>query len=564
MPRINTALTRLLNVDLPILCAPMAFASEADLASAVTAASAFGFIGAGFTSSAQLKSSFQVVRQKLNIAEGSPVPVGIGFVGWILAMTEISDDPRLEAILEEKPVAIWFAFGDNLGKYIAQVRAYDEKREHKTTVFVMTHSVEGALRAANEWEVDVIVAQGVEAGGHGSSEAPPLLTLFPAVKRALPDGPLIVAAGGISTGEQIAALLTLGADGVVLGTRFLFTHECIYSSAQKEVLVRSGLNSTVRTLAFDEVGRTNFWPPKHDGRAVTNNIIRDVEEGLSLEERLKRFDESAASGDTSRLIIWAGVGTGLTNSITSARVRSVDLSYVFLTDLRALQGCRSRISHDSEERFIVDRKVVKFCPSLEGLSPPELIVECGRCGLFDIRCCMHPTLPGRKTCHHSRLVLTDGACSNNGQPGAKSGLGVVLGSVEEYGWSIPVDDSMDPGNPRTSQRAELLAAITGIQLLLEYAEKSGESQSDRSRIVVGTDSEYVVKGMTDWFPTWRSRGWRNAQDKRPANLDLFMKLDDITTEVERSGTVVGFWHISREYNEIADGLAKQAAHQISN
>ncbi|KAG6831337.1 hypothetical protein H0H92_011252 [Tricholoma furcatifolium] len=319
MPRVNTPLTQLLNVDLPILSAPMAFASEAELSSAVTAANGFGFMGAGFTSSAQLKSYFKVVRQKLDIAEGEPVPIGIGFIGWILEMTETSDDPRLEAILEEKPKAIWFAFGpDVLGKYIAQVRAFDAKRDHKTTIFAMVHSVEGALRAANEWKVDVIVTQGVEAGGHGSSEAPPLFTLLSAVKRAIPHGPLVVATGGVSTGSQIAALLAMGADGVVLGTRFLFTNECIYSAEQKEALVQAGFNSTVRTLAFDEVFRTNFWPPKHDGRAIANYIIKDVEEGLSLEERQKRYDESAKNGETTRLIVWAGVGVSETNKITSA------------------------------------------------------------------------------------------------------------------------------------------------------------------------------------------------------------------------------------------------------
>lgn len=165
---------------------------------------------------------------------------------------------------------------------------------------------------------------GIEAGGHGGSEAPPLLTLLQAILAALPNGPLVVAAGGVSSGKQVAALLTMGAAGVVLGTRFLFTDECIYSPAMKDVIVKTGIiDSTIRTLAFDEVGKTNFWPPKHDGRAIKNNIIQDVEEGLTLDQRLGRFAESAASGDSSRLIIWAGQGVGITDKITSAEVRFV-------------------------------------------------------------------------------------------------------------------------------------------------------------------------------------------------------------------------------------------------
>ncbi|KAG6888112.1 hypothetical protein C0992_009607 [Termitomyces sp. T32_za158] len=336
--RIRTSLTKLLNTNLPIISAPMAFASAVDLASAVTAASAFGMIGAGFSSSEELKGYFRAIRGKLNIPDYAPVPIGIGFIGWILDKTETSDDPRIKTILEEKPMAIWFAFGEDLGKYISQVRAFDAERDHKTIIFVMINSVEAAVQAANEWQVDVIVAQGIEAGGHGSSEAPPLLSLLPAVLRAVPNGPLVVAAGGISTGSQIAALLTMGAAGVVLGTRFLFTTECTYPPEKKEALIKADLNSTTRSLAFDEVGRTMGWPPKHDGRAITNKIISDMAEGLDLQERLAKFDESAALGDTSRLIVWAGVGVGLTQEITSAGDVVNELYSDLVTTLKSASG----------------------------------------------------------------------------------------------------------------------------------------------------------------------------------------------------------------------------------
>jgi len=296
----------------------MAFASTPDLAAAVTAAGGLGLIGAGFDSSTILKANFQSMRTSLNIPAGTCVPVGVGVIGWIAEMTEASDDPRIPTILEEMPVAIWFAFGVDLGKYIKQVREYDAKRAHKTLIFVIVNSVEGALRAANEWKVDVIVAQGIEAGGHGGSESPPMFTLVQAVVAAIPNGPPILAAGGVATGAQVAALLTLGASGVVLGTRFLYTSECQYTPAMKNVLVKAPFNSTVRTLAFDEVGRTMGWPPKHDGRAIANAVMDDVAQGLSLDERLKRFDDSKARGEDQRLVIWAGVGVGHTNEIKGA------------------------------------------------------------------------------------------------------------------------------------------------------------------------------------------------------------------------------------------------------
>lgn len=224
-----------------------------------------------------------------------------------------------------------------------KVRAYEANRDHKTLVFVIVNSVADALRATNEWKVDALVVQGVypcylyrcrptesiksyaivgiESGGHGGSEAPPLIDLLQAVLTAIPNGPLIVAAGGIATGAQIASLLTMGADGVVLGTRFLFTHECGWSPAKKGVIVSADLSATTRNMAFDEVNKSMGWPEGCDGRAVANKIIDDQKEGLSLEERLKRFDESAAKGETDRLVVWAGIGVGLTKEIKNAAVR---------------------------------------------------------------------------------------------------------------------------------------------------------------------------------------------------------------------------------------------------
>jgi hypothetical protein len=166
---------------------------------------------------------------------------------------------------------------------------------------------------------------GNEAGGHGGSEAPPLLVLLAAVLRDFQprEGkPLIVAAGGIATGAQIAGLLAMGADGVVLGTRFLFTHECGYTSAKKQAIMKADLNSTLRTTAFDEAARLTSWPPKCDGRAIANGLIDDYKAGLSLEERIERYTAGVRDGDQSRDIVWAGVGVGLTSEIEGAAVSS--------------------------------------------------------------------------------------------------------------------------------------------------------------------------------------------------------------------------------------------------
>ncbi len=155
----------------------MAFASTVGLISAVTLAGAFGFFGAGvcqlvvllrehtyvtpgFDTSEQLVNTLRAIRRDLNVPPDAPLPIGVGFISWVLKLTEGSDDPRLVRVLEELPKAIWFAFGDDLDDYIAQVRAYDGKRNFKTLIYVIVNSVEEALRATNEWKVDVLVVQG--------------------------------------------------------------------------------------------------------------------------------------------------------------------------------------------------------------------------------------------------------------------------------------------------------------------------------------------------------------------------------------------------------------------
>lgn len=81
---------------------------------------------------------------------------------------------------------------------------------------------------------------------------------------------------------------------------------------------------------------------------------------------------------------------------------------------------------------------------------------------------------------------------------------------DDLSWGIPVDEEMDPGALRTNQRAELLAAIEGLKQLHKLnIEKGSHTKSRRHRevstYVVVTNSEYVVKGITEWFLTWKVR-----------------------------------------------------------
>lgn len=113
-----------------------------------------------FDSPAQLHERLHIIRRRLNVPSGQPLPIGLGFIGWVLDKTETSEEPRIPAVLEEMPACIYFAFGEDLGPYVRTVREYDAKREHKTLVWVCVNTLEEALTAAKEWKVDIIVAQG--------------------------------------------------------------------------------------------------------------------------------------------------------------------------------------------------------------------------------------------------------------------------------------------------------------------------------------------------------------------------------------------------------------------
>ncbi|KAI0084722.1 2-nitropropane dioxygenase [Irpex rosettiformis] len=320
MHPIKTAFTELVGVTTPIVSAPMGYAWSAELAYAVATTGGFGMVGAALDTPEQIRTSLQTLRKRFSLPPNSPLPIGVGLIGWLLDKTELTEDPRIPAVLEEKPNAIWFAFGDDLGKYVRQVRAHDATREHKTLVFVCVNTVEEARMAIQDWQVDVLVAQGIEAGGHGSSHAPPTSLLVTSILTAIPNPPPILAAGGIHTGAQVASLLTLGASGVVLGTRLLFTPECGYTPIQKSLLIESSTSThaTTRGMCYDEVNRTLGWPSGIDGRAIANDIWTDYVEGVSVEERLRRFDEGKVKGEKERVVVWAGAGLGLTREVKGA------------------------------------------------------------------------------------------------------------------------------------------------------------------------------------------------------------------------------------------------------
>ena len=169
---------------------------------------------------------------------------------------------------------------------------------------------------------------------------------------------------------------------------------------------------------------------------------------------------------------------------------------------------------DDRENIISDRKLT-LCASTEDWSVQELLRECPGCKGFLLYCCAcnkrYMSRPRSrrpaKPCHHFRIVFTDGACMGNGSPAAKAGVGVAFGNNDDSQLSLPITDLEDDFPMRSNQRAELYAAILGLEFLAKADELNtefmGKTKDESKAWIIATDSEYVVKGITEWLPRWK-------------------------------------------------------------
>ncbi len=299
---LKTPLTEALDITHPIISAPMATVAGGALAAAVTAAGGLGLIGGGY-------GDRNWIERELRAAGNTRV--GIGFITWRLA-----DRPELlDLALEHAPAAVFLSFGDP-APFAARAK------EAGVPVICQVQTLEHARSAARAG-ADVIVAQGTEAGGHGGART--TMTLVPAVVDAVAPMP-VVAAGGISDGRGLAAALTLGAAGVLIGTRFFATSEALGHENTKARLVSAGGDDTVRTSVFDIV-RELPWPVPYRIRAVRNRFFdrwsgaedalrQEIAEGA--DSPVDAFHVALRSGDTEESVVVGGQGLDLVHAIEPA------------------------------------------------------------------------------------------------------------------------------------------------------------------------------------------------------------------------------------------------------
>ena len=299
---ITTRLTQRLGIVHPIISAPMALAAGGALASAVSNAGAFGFIGGGYGDGAWLDTEFR--------AAGN-TQIGCGFITWSLRKK-----PQLMAqVLEKKPKAVFLSF-DDPEPFASQAKASG------AIVMCQVQTVRDAQRALDVG-ADVIVAQGTEAGGHGAKRA--TMTFVPEIVdlvKARSPSTLVCAAGGIADGRGLAAALMLGADGVVVGSRFWASNEALVHRNLHEVAVKASGDDTVRQSITDIV-RGHDWPKPYDIRTLRNPYIdqwlgKDDDLRQAAASEMERYSAAAKDGDVSIAAAIAGEAAGLIHSIVPA------------------------------------------------------------------------------------------------------------------------------------------------------------------------------------------------------------------------------------------------------
>lgn len=242
----NNKITELFNITYPIVQGGMIWASGWKLASAVSNAGGLGLLGAGSMYPDVLREHIQKTKAATDKPYGVNVP---------LLYSDL--DEILNIIIEEK-VPIVFTSAGNPKTYTPQLKAAG------ITVVHVVSSVKFALKS-QEAGVDAVVAEGFEAGGHNGREESTTLTLIPQVAQAI-NIPLM-AAGGIATGSAMLAAMTLGADGVQVGSRFVCTPEASSHINFKNAVVQAGegeTHLTLKELAPVRMLRNNFWNQVQD------------------------------------------------------------------------------------------------------------------------------------------------------------------------------------------------------------------------------------------------------------------------------------------------------------
>lgn len=296
----NTRLCELLNIKYPIIQGGMAWVATHELAQAVSKAGGLGIIAAG-------NAPKEVIREEIKkLRENTDKPFGVN----IMLMSPFADD-IMDLVCEEKVPVVTTGAG-NPGKYINRLKSYGIK------VIPVVPTVALAKRLEREG-VDAVIVEGTEAGGHIGELT--TMSLVPQISNAV-DIP-VIAAGGVADGRGFLAALSLGADGVQIGTRFVCSTECIAHDNYKEKIIKSKDRDAIVT------GRSTGYPVRVLKNKFTKEYLELEKKGVSFEELEKlgagRLRIAVMEGDMDNGSVMAGQVAGLINDVKSCEEIIIDI-----------------------------------------------------------------------------------------------------------------------------------------------------------------------------------------------------------------------------------------------
>ena len=296
---IATDLTRLFKLDHPIVLGPMGGVAGGALAAAVSNAGGLGLVGGGYGDADWLRTELEIVRV------ATTRPWGVGLITWS------ASSAVLDQVLAARPHAVMLSFGDPR-PFGALVKAAGCK-----LICQVQDLATAAL--AREAGADLIVAQGGEGGGHGATRG--TLALVPAVVDAVAPIP-VLAAGGIADGRGLAAVLMLGAQGALIGTRYYASDEALGSTRARDCIVAAHGDDTARTRVFDIV-RGYHWPGPYTGRSLVNAFAtrwhgREDELARALPAAADAFFAAQRAENFDTAMVWAGEAVDLIHAVLPA------------------------------------------------------------------------------------------------------------------------------------------------------------------------------------------------------------------------------------------------------
>jgi enoyl-[acyl-carrier protein] reductase II len=300
---LRTPVCDLLGIEVPIVQAAIWPATAPELVAAVSEAGGLGSIGAVFESAESLRMQIARVR------ELTSRPFAVNHVVPLL------DEAAFWATLEAQPAVVSFALG-NPGDLVERAHGAGAKVVHQV------HTV-GQAREASKLGVNVIIAQGSEAGGQGMALGVGEMALLPQVADAVDPIP-VLAAGGVADGRGLAAALVLGAQGANVGTRFLASEEASADEGWKSTILRAESEEVVRFEAWEGI----FPPAGGTAYPTVPRVLRTpfveewsgrTEEARKEAERLREEVLSAIRARTTHeLLPFTGQTAGMVHDISPA------------------------------------------------------------------------------------------------------------------------------------------------------------------------------------------------------------------------------------------------------